>query len=195
MKRILALLLLFLLIFTTSALAFDGQRKGFVLGGGLGFAPVNRWSTGGFNENGVGWGDNTLIGYAWNEKNMIVLEGNGTFYNSDILDVNILQFFLGPTWYHYFGPQEGRTFFSVVGIGGYYFGLPPFSSYIRISLNGGEMPPFPPTARGVGYLIGGGYEFAKHYQIGAYLGGGRTSEHGTNYDNLHIVILLSNIDY
>ncbi|MCJ7507423.1 MAG: hypothetical protein MUO85_01665 [candidate division Zixibacteria bacterium] len=186
MKRILILLLLFSLVFINSALAFDGERKGFVMGGGLGFAPASRWSTGGFNENSVGFGDDALIGYAWNEKNMIVLEGNGTFYNSDILDVNILQFFLGPSWYHYFGPQEGRTFFSAVGIGGYYFGLPPFYSYISFCINCGEMPPAPPDhARGFGYLIGGSYEFARHFQIGAYLAGGKTSERGTSYDNMH----------
>jgi hypothetical protein len=196
MKRLLIFLLLFLLIFTTSALAFDGKRKGFVMGGGLGFAPVSRWSTSGLNESSVGWGDDVLIGYAWNEKNMIILESNGTFYKSDIFDADIIQFFLGPTWYHYFGPQEGRTFFSVVGVGGYCFGLPPFYSYINICINCGEMPPTPPSsARGFGYLIGGGYEFAKHFQIGAYLAGGKTSEYGTNYDNVHIMILLNNIDY
>ena len=195
MKRILVLLLLFSSVFTTSTLAFDDQRKGFVLGAGFGLAPAVRWSTGGFNENGAGFGGNALIGYAWNDKNMIVLEGNGTVYNSDIFSANMFQEFLGPTWYHYFDTQ-GKSFFSAVGIGGYYFGLPPFSSYIRISFNGGDLPPTPPShARGFGYLIGGGYEFTRHYQIGIYLSGGRTSERGSKYGNMHVMVLLDNIDF
>ncbi len=195
MKRILVLLLVFLLVFMTSTQAFDGKRKGFVLGGGLGLAPVARWSTSGLDESSVGYGGNGLIGLGWDEQNLIVLESSDVLYKSDIFDCDLSQLFFGPTWYHYFDSRE-KSFFSAVGIGGYVFGLPPFYSYISIHIGPGELPPAPPShARGLGYLIGSGYQLTRHYQIGVYLSGGKTSEHGRDFGNTHIMILLGNMDF
>ena len=200
MKRILVLLLLFLLIFMTSALAFDGKRKGFVLGGRFGVAPMARWSAEyqglEFDENRTGFGLNWVIGYGWDEYNIAILETNDIFYQSDILHLSsIRQGFLGPAWYHYFGPP-GRSFFSVIGIGVCTFHSS--GSYFRICWGCEPEPPTPPSpsaARGVGYLIGSGYEFARHFQIAGYLSGGHTSEHETSYVNTHITILLSDISF
>ena len=111
MKRILVFLLLFLLIFMTSALAFDGKRQGFVLGAGLGFAPMARWSVNGFDESCVGYGGNVIIGYGWDENNMIVLEDSGAIYESDIFDASVIQQFFGPLSIIILVPK-GNLFFS-----------------------------------------------------------------------------------
>lgn len=111
------------------------------------------------DENKVGVGVNLLIGYAWDEQNMIVYEGNITGYQSDVfVDNQVSQGFSGAAWYHYYGSM-GSTFFSVLGIGVFTFDLDKFDA----------------NDQGIGGLIGGGYEFSNHWQVGAYLSSGRTS--------------------
>jgi len=163
------------IVMVSSASAFNGLRKGFVLGGGLGLAPMVRNSLGSFDNSEFGAGAHFLLGYAWDEYNMIVYESNAA--GSEEGNLNYAQGFGGPTWYHYFGPQ-GRSAFTVVGLGFYYF----------------QVEDDDPTDPGGGYLIGGGYEFARHVQVAVYLSGGQTSldfplgdiEFGHN--NLSIVI-------
>lgn len=96
MRKTVIILALTLLL-TGSASAFNGMRKGFVIGGGLGIAPSANWSSEintpapfSFSikpdENKVGLAVNLVIGYAWDEHNMIVYEGNVAGYNSDLLN-------------------------------------------------------------------------------------------------------------
>ena len=42
MKKVLLVTFIFCLL-ASSAMSFDGMRKGFVLGGGLGFSPTAEW--------------------------------------------------------------------------------------------------------------------------------------------------------
>ena len=55
--------ILVLIVFCGSVCAFDGNRKGFVLGGGLGVAPLASWDSNieGFNESKVALGANFFI--------------------------------------------------------------------------------------------------------------------------------------
>ena len=113
------------------------------------------------DENKVGIGLNLLIGFAWVDQNMIVYEGNISAYQSDVFigDQFLSQGFNGAAWYHYYGPM-GSTFFSVLGIGLFVFDLDEFDA----------------NDPGVGGLIGGGYEFSNHWQVGAYISAGQTSD-------------------
>ena len=172
----------------SSARGFDGQRKGFVLGGGLGFSPVSRWSvpvaftdiSGNFlfvqdvSENKVGLGLNVLIGYAWDERNMIVYEGNVSSYQSDIFATTISQGFNGAAWYHYFGPT-GPMFFSTLGIGFFVF----------------DGDDFEANDPGLGGMIGGGYECSNHWQAGAYLSVGKSSDFGVDFSHVQVNALVS----
>lgn len=174
MKKITVVTLALMSLLAVNAAAFDGQRKGFVLGGGLGVAPVVKWEgtvdvydqfgtkigTDVVDESNVGVGINILIGYAWDEQNMIVAEGNVGGMESEILigEPTITQGFGGISWYHYFG-EMGATFFTVVGLGSYSF----------------EVEDFEAKERG-GFLLGGGYEFSPHWQVGAYLSFGETKD-------------------
>ncbi|MDD4050515.1 MAG: hypothetical protein PHR28_01270 [candidate division Zixibacteria bacterium] len=187
MKKTTILITLSAILLASTATGFDGHRKGFVLGGGLGFAPVARWSVEesflghtvyGYHETKAGVGVNVLIGYAWDEKNMIVYEGNAAGYNSDILKETITQGFDGGAWYHYFG-QPGKTAFTTVGFGFYGF-LPEETDH---------------HDPGYGMLLGGGYEFARHLQVGAYLSFGVTSADDIDYHHTSLSVLVSGVAF
>jgi hypothetical protein len=173
------------LVATSSAMAFDGRRKGFVLGGGLGLAPVASWNEAGpsYEDTGVGAGFNLLTGYAWDEFNMIVYEGNIAVYRSEIggIDFTAYQGTNGASWYHYFGPT-GRTFFTVAGIAFYIF-------------NGDVSGMSFKNDPGFGGLVGGGYEFARHWQVGAYFSAGTTTEPGYDYTHFHVNALVSGVAF
>jgi hypothetical protein len=116
-KRFLAALAVALVSWPFAAAAFDGNRKGIVLGGGVGLSPTARWSTELASESKFGVGLHFFAGYAWDEQNMIGCENNGTvyhsnYYNSDSLvgsgDLLTAQGFQGASWYHYWG-QSARA--------------------------------------------------------------------------------------
>ncbi len=175
----LSLIVMPILLVASSTYGFDGKRKGLVLGGGLGIAPVSRYErpavlVGNYYEKGAGVGLNLIIGYGWDERNLIVYEGNVTGWSSDDLNKTISQGFNGAAWYHYFG-QTGHSVFSTVGVGVYVFEVE--------GLSANNMK--------AGILMGGGYAFARHWQIGGYLGFGQTSDGGRTIDHSHLNILMS----
>ena len=183
MKRLLLMVGLILLVTASTVMGFDGNRKGFVIGGGLGFAPTAGWDVNDTlfqifplkaSESKAGAAVNVFIGYAWDEKNMIVYELSGAGYSSDKLNQNLSQGFNGPTWYHYYG-DKGRSAFTTVGLGLYTF-------------DGENFDPFDP---GPGVLLGIGYEFTPHFQFGLYGGFGTISELGVDL-KLHSIAVLVN---
>jgi len=162
----------------------SGDRTGFILGGGLGFSPVSSWSREGYyyfgqfvpsvDETGAGVALHLMIGYAWDDFNMIVYEGNVTGWSS----FNVTsQGFNGAAWYRYYG-TPGHSAFTTAGIGFYVFG-----------------DDFDFNDPGIGLLLGGGYEFARHWQFGGYLSFGRTFYGGLNYDHYHLSVLFTRVVY
>ncbi|MDH3890310.1 MAG: hypothetical protein OEV49_04435 [candidate division Zixibacteria bacterium] len=181
MRRLVLITMLAVLFMATTAGAFDGLRKGFVLGGGLGVAAQAEWSVDflGFpvGEDGTGLGVNFIIGYGWDEQNMIVYEGNVAAWKGDISDADIVQGFNGAAWYHYFGPV-GKSFFTVGGLGAYIFHVDEY-----------EADP------GFGFMVGAGYEFARHWQAAVYFAKGKTEESPVEFDHQHINILVSGVAF
>ncbi len=185
-----AMLLGITMLCAGSAQAFDGKRKGFVLGGGLGIAANSHWEIDNLpvSEDKAGLGLNLLVGYAWDESNMIVYEGNVTGYSSDVAssvgrftgmgDQTITQGFNGAAWYHYYG-SVGRSLFTTVGLGVYVFDVKDFKA----------------NDPGFGLLLGVGYEIARHWQFGAYFGGGQTTSSGTDFKQSHINVNLNVIAF
>ena len=169
MKRAAILLIVMVLMLSASASAFDGMRKGFVLGGGIGFGPVAKVSLDDFagedyDKSGVAL--NFLIGYAWDEQNMIVFLRDGVIYSEDFdvltgtKSINLVQGFAGIGLYHYFGPV-GKSFYVTGGLG--------LQDWISLDDD------IDSNDAGLGFLIGGGYEFARHWQIHSSLSFGKTS--------------------
>ncbi|RKX25827.1 MAG: hypothetical protein DRP45_05030 [Candidatus Zixiibacteriota bacterium] len=182
MKRITTVLIVTILCLACSSMAFDGNRKGFVLGGGLGFTPSAEWGfelgSVDFSEDGLGFGLHLVIGGAFDEHNMLVYEGNVVGWKSDVVDTDLTQGFNGAAFYHYFGPV-GKSAFAVGGIGFYVFNADGYEN----------------NDPGFGMLLGGGYEFARHWQAGVYFSFGKTSDPFVDYNHHHISILVSGIAF
>ncbi len=178
-SRVLTIVLLVTAI-AGSASAFNGLRKGFVLGGGLGYAPYIK-SSGFLSEDSEpGVGINILLGYAWDQYNMLVYEVNAA--GCDERGEFVSQQFEGAAWYHYFGPQ-GKSFFTTVGIGFAYYTWDDYET----------------DDRGGAYLVGGGYEFARHFQIALYFSGGKTTMDvygsGVDMGHNHLNILINAVAF
>ncbi len=174
-KFLIATCMVFLM--ASSSFSFDGNRNGFVLGGGLGFAPTAEVSLDGSSpdaSSSSGFGLNLLIGYAWDENNMIVYEGNVAGYTINSID--LAQGFNGASWYHYFG-LPGKSLFTTVGLGFYVF----------------EADGFDANDPGGAFLLGAGYEFSPHWQVGAYFSSGKTTDPIFDYKHNHFNILISGI--
>ncbi len=175
-----------ILFMATAASAFNHHRQGFALGVGLGVTPTARWETSFRAEEHVGFGVNGYIGYGWDAHNFLLFEVNSTRCGSEEVDWTD-QGFIGPAWYHYFG-RPGRSAFTMVGMGLYNFSSTYFGSLWNETRTRTNDP-------GPGMLLGGGYEFARHLQIGGYLGFGRTTGILGNYDHVHFSILVGAMGY
>ena len=182
MRKIVIVIISALVLTAVSVSAFDGNRKGFVLGGGLGFAPVAKWNANpGPDESKAGAGANFMIGYALDEFNLIVAEGNFSSYNSDY-GATVYQGFSGACWYHYI-QLPGKSFFTTLGLGAYNF------DFEISGIGSGSNDP------GFGLLGGGGYAFTRHFQVGGYLGWGKTKEPGYAYDHFHLNVLVDVVGF
>jgi hypothetical protein len=174
MKKVLIFLPLLLIVFSGAVSGFDGNRGGFVLGGGLGFAPVSKWSVdffglnvGSFEDEQPAFALHLFIGAAFSDHNMLVYEINGTGFSTDVegISFSVSQGFSGAVWYHYFG-QPGKSMFTALGLGLWIFQIEDYDA----ANPGGAL------------MLGGGYEFARHWQVGAYLSFGKTSDYAYGID-------------
>jgi len=189
LKRIVLLAAVATVALMNSAMAFDGNRRGFVLGGGLGIAPLASWNSnlpGNQEDQGAEPGYNIIIGYAWNQGNMIVFERNAIpYFETEIsgAEVTVSQGFSGITWYHYFG-QPGRSFFTAAGGGAYFFWFEDDDSDFDGTNDVGGA-----------FLVGGGYEFLKHWQVGTYVAAGSTTTSQYDFDHVHINLLVGAVAF
>ncbi len=143
--------LLCCIVLAVSVSAFDGNRKGFVLGGGVGFTPN-------VNESGKGLAGDFIIGSGLSDKIVAVWSINGMWGHYSHIDENVLRFYSGVAWYYYFN-NEHPSYYLTVAHGRYGTG--------RIDEDGKFSTIFLPT----GYMVGGGYEFKKHFMAGLYFSG------------------------
>lgn len=173
MRRLVIRTLFLLLLISVSASAFNGGRRGFVLGGGIGFGPVASISEDGrpySKKENSGVAVNFMIGYAWDEQKMIVYFRDAVIYEAEFVVLgfggdknvvlNVAQGFSGVGYFHYFGEQGSSAFLTAgLGLQDYTFLDNDVASY----------------ETGFGFLIGGGYEFRPHVQVYMNLSGGKTS--------------------
>lgn len=191
MRRTLSVALIVFTVLCTSAAGFDGHRKGFVVGGGVGFSPYGHWSVdkiyphesvgvidASSHEDRTTWGGHFIIGYGWDERNVLVYEANVILYHSDLLDQSIDFGINSVSWYHYYG-KYGKSLFSIVGLGYYSF----------------ESDDFEQTHYNGSILIGGGYSFLRHWQVGGYWATGKASSGPIDFNISHISILVSLIAF
>ncbi|HVP07683.1 MAG TPA: hypothetical protein VMS71_07570 [Candidatus Acidoferrum sp.] len=162
--------------------AFDGARKGFVAGAGVGIAPRAHWSSSLLNINAseFGVGGELILGYAWDNRNMLVYDGAGClFTTSQLVHGTTVQGIDAVRWYHYWG-KGPRQFFTALGVGSTMFA----TQYCGVD------------GSGFGYSLGVGRELFKQVQAGVYLLGGRTSnDYGLKASHLDVLVLLTIIAY
>ncbi len=192
MKRSLLITLLTMLLMATSTYAFDGQRKGFILGGGLGVGPFADVSIDNSDEDDshAGVAFNLLVGYAWDEQNMIVYLLDAIHYSEDTdfwLGYDAAtQGFGGIGYFHYFGPT-GKSAYICGGLGLQY--------WEPSGWDWGIFDSRPDPEAGFGILIGGGYEFTRHLQVYSSLSFGRTSEGDDDYNHTQFLITISAVAF
>lgn len=187
MKRIISALLLLVVAWPVAeARAFDGERRGFVMGGGVMVAPYLGAKTDqdNFPENDdAGAGLQIMLGYAWSERNMIVFERSVAVSNSSFRGVEYSAFhgFTGISWYHYFG-RAGQTPFATAGAGFFTYGFEDYDSdFDGWHDDGGAIQ------------LGGGYEFSRHWQVGVYAVGGRTEYMDADFDHVLVATMLTGV--
>lgn len=177
--------LVFLMILAAQSFAFDGNRKGFVLGGGLGIghAKVSVDVSGADDLTNTGAAINFVIGYAWDEQNMIVFLRDGVIYSEKTIhggSITLVQGFGGIGYYHYFG-TAGKSGFITGG-----FGLQDWTSLDD---------DYESNDAGLGLLIGGGYEFTRHVQLYASLSFGKTSDPSFDYNHSQLMVTISAVAF
>ncbi len=145
--------------------AWDGQRKGFILGGGLGFGSTSfkqEVSYGGLSstsdtESKAAFMTDFKIGYAWSNQWMVFYNSGTSWFtienvNSD--KVTISSDVSGIALSHYFKPAAPSWFLT--GTLGFSAWDAPFEEDSEAQI-------------GAGLLLGGGYEFARHWNLQADL--------------------------
>ncbi len=156
----LAFVLGFLFSSPNDCFAFDGQRRGFILGIGLGggYSTFTQTNSRTFNtgtqsftsarENKIAIISDFKIGYA--PSNLVEIYWSSKVSWFGFEDVTIANSFGGLGITYHFNPQAPAPFING-GLG--------FSSWAAPFESGAE------SLRGTGFFAGGGYEFSPHWRL------------------------------
>jgi hypothetical protein len=168
---------LVLLCLVTSAQAFDGKRKGFILGGGAGLGhtsftqeigqayPGYHESYESDRENKAAVMTDFKIGYAWDDSWAVYYTSKVSWFGIENIygqDVTIANGLGAAAVTYWFKPQTPSGF--VAGGLGYSTWSLPFED------NSSD------TWFGAGLFMGGGYEFSKHWSVEGYLAWGKPKD-------------------
>ena len=147
-SKLTSTIIILIILSASSTFAFDGEPKGFVLGGGVFYMPSYNWHEVVDDTKGGtdGFGMKLSFGINWNNRDMIAVEmiPMGKF-NENSEKPNSHGYF-GLNWYHDLNPQK-KSFFTSAGAG--------------LSFGGIDNQGFV----GAGIMLGGGYEIAKHIDV------------------------------
>jgi hypothetical protein len=178
-KSLLCIFILITILFlVANANAFNGKRKGFIIGGGLGagFTTFKETVTSDWlgileesqRENKFALATNFKIGYAPSDFLEIFFTVKDSWFSSKVYffgesageDVIMASGFWGPGVTYYFNP-EAPSYFITGGVGVSTLSLP-FESHSEIKFGGGV-------------YAGAGYEFRDHFYVELDLGYGKPS--------------------
>lgn len=174
-----------LLILSSTCFAFDSEREGFVIGGGIGYAPNAHTEIAGFQGSRVstsGFAGSLITGYGYNENTLFLLMVEGLKSNTRTIltpTESIKQGFAGFGVRFYFD-HIGSSFFISSGIGLQFYLNSKDSDFAHNS--------------GLGYLIGGGYEFAENFQVQTSFSNGQTKD-SFRWNHLQLIMTVSFILY
>lgn len=189
MRKVLTMSVAIIILSSSMAWSFDGARKGFVLGGGAGLASADLEFKGqSVNPSETAGAAHVMIGYGFDNRNMLVLEGSAAVYET--LDLNttltVTQGWWGIAWYHYFAPAA-KSFYTVIGLGA-------MSYDISRPVPGGTL--LSSADPGGGLMFGAGYSFSRHFQVGLHVARGETSVPGfAEFDHVNVSVLLTAVAF
>lgn len=169
-KKFLVVSFLFLL-FTQNLQAFDGNRKGFILGFGAGFSSLTSKigyenSSNKYTEGYVPFVTNFKIGGGVNEQILIYWSSKVNWFSRDEKDNKTWISGIGTISGSYYLKPDIKSFFLSGGIG--------YASYqAPFETDNQEEYTYDP---GLAFFIGGGYEFAKHFSVETGICYGSTSK-------------------
>ncbi len=175
---VVALAALAFTILGQSVTAFDGNRKGFVLGGGVGIAPWARWegTTVGMDDTDIAPALHAMIGYAVSERFVITLGVHSALYRPDGFSYIITPGLRSLDLRYYFG-STGRSFYLVSSIG----------YIVSAAVDSADN-----VYRDFGYGGGAGYELSENWQIGImYVGGSQRDDHWKARDDFVSIVLTA----
>ena len=135
------------LVLASQVAAFDGQRKGFILGGGIGGSYLSYHEPYDFSLNKAAFATNFKIGYAPSNTFEVFYANNTQFFGFESNTWVVGASCIAVTKYM---KPEGKGFFLTGG-----FGWAVFASVNRDA--GSES--------GFGAFFGVGYDIAKHWNI------------------------------
>ncbi len=182
------ILFVFIVLSASQSFAFDGNRKGFTMGLGLGYAPYANPDLQNYPDDYSfnGFGMNFMIGYNWNKKNLLVWEVQGAINVADSKkdDIGFLGI-NGILWYHYL-KDTPKSFYSILVIGR------TFSVSVREYTDSTSIGY---GTRGTAIAIGGGYEFTKQLQLSTYYVRGKSSDYSIKATNNMIYMSVTLLAY
>jgi hypothetical protein len=178
----------------TNAHAFDGQRRGFIIGIGAGISRTSFTQDATFDYRGhrktvrsdrehkEGAATDFKIGYAWDNSWAVYYTSKVSWFNIQNAlgnEVTIANGLGAVAVTHWLKPQAPSGF--VAGGLGYSTWSLPFEDHA------------PDTWFGPGLFVGGGYEFARHWSWEGYLAWGRPkdTESGIEFSAKTFSIMLS----
>lgn len=167
-KAVTALITVFLGLASPSAAAFDGMRKGFSLGLGLGMHHLdNNISSPYFiyHEAEVGAATSFRIGYGFNEKFSLFYQRNASWFDGSGETYIVGLTGVGANYY-FSESVPSKYLIAAVGAGDY---STPMLAYDRDVTDGSAL------------LVGFGYEFKQHRSVEINLGS-TSLDLGSGYD-------------
>ena len=193
MKIKFTVVVLFILVIS-NLFAFDGKRKGFILGFGAGFSNISfKQKIEGYGgsitsdkENKIGFGSDFKIGYAPNNKVEIYYFSKVAWFsilNALNDNVTISDGVAGAGLSYYLSPKLNENEWTS-------------STFISCGFGwSGWSTPFEEGSEswtGLGFFVGSGYEFSKHYRIEAnlFINNPSTKESGYTYTTNSTVLMI-----
>lgn len=158
------IILIGMLILVSLSYGFDGERKGFILGGGIG-GTLGKYDQNGKESNKIGLGTNLKIGYSF--------DGISDFF-----------YFSKVSWYEEEIEYSDKKWDSTYGIAGIGYGRRIKNYYIDggigISRYTFDYKDSKENENGIGMYMGAGYNFTKNINISVEYVYGKTDNTSGN---------------
>lgn len=194
MPRMICTLLVLALTFVLADSVSGRTEKGFVSVLGVGVAAVSRFQSEAVSESGPAVVVDLTEGYSFDGQNVLCAKWLLSWRKSDYFteegrtvthldgsplgDQSVRQNFMGASWYHYLR-RTTRSVYMAVGVG--------FCDFSKSDFGKNE--------RGLGWLVGTGYQFAEHFQAGTWMTVGKTTDGRLDFDHLQLGLQVSGLIY